>query len=132
MNRERKIRPGVAAPERIKTETEPSKDSVPTQNSTTDASNGQFRIADFLSTGRENALRIRDLETITKLDSRTIRSMIQQERLGGVRIISDNHHGYWIAKDPAEVRLFSRSMRHRAKEIMRTVAAIEQAKLDFD
>lgn len=96
-------------------------------NHTTSTPQAQAKIADLLLPGRENAIPRRDLEAITGLDGRTIRLMIERERRRGTLILSDNHHGYFLADDPAEAQRFARSMRHRAGEILRTAEAIEQA-----
>ena len=96
-------------------------------NHTTPIPQAQAKIADLLLPGRENAIPRRDLEAITGLNGRTIRLMIERERRRGTLILSDNHHGYFLADDPAEAQRFARPMRHRAGEILRTAEAIEQA-----
>lgn len=88
---------------------------------------GQVRIADLLSPGQENAVPLRHLVKLTERDGRTVRLMIERERRSGALIISDNQNGYWMAADPAEAKMFARSMRHRAGEIIRTARAIEVA-----
>lgn len=83
-------------------------------------------ISDFLPHERENALKLRDLKELFSKDSRTIRSLIQRERLY-VPILSDNSSGYWVSDDEAEVEQFTRSMRHRARQIWATAAHVEKA-----
>ena len=63
---------------------------------------------------------------MTGLDHRTIRAQIEQERRAGALIVADNKSGYWVTDDPAEAQRFARSMKHRAKEILRTARAIER------
>lgn len=87
----------------------------------------QVRISDYLGIGPESALTIRDLEHLTGRKSREIRKQIEQERRCGELIISDNQHGYFLTDDPGEAKRFSRSMCHRAREIMRTAVAVESA-----
>lgn len=70
---------------------------------------------------------IHDLERITGRKGREIRKQIEQERRRGELIISDNQHGYFLTDDPGEAKRFSRSMCHRAREIMRTAVAVESA-----
>lgn len=84
-------------------------------------------ISRLLSHGRENAVPLRHLTTMTKLDGRTVRSMIAAERLAGVPILSDNSTGYYLPGDDAEKVRFIRSMKHRAKEIERAAEAIEKS-----
>lgn len=86
----------------------------------------QLKIADYLGHSEENALTITDLERLTGRRSREIRKDIEAERRAGILIVSDNKSGYWLTDDPAEVARFTRSMRHRAGEIMRTAQAIER------
>ena len=53
-------------------------------------------------------------------------AQIEQERRAGALIVADNKSGYWVTDDPAEAQRFARSMKHRAKEILRTARAIER------
>ena len=93
-----------------------------------DYTTGTGPISRLLSHGRENAIPLRHLTAMTKLDGRTVRAMITAERLAGVPILSDNSTGYYLPGDDAEKMQFIRSMKHRAKEIERAAEAIEKAK----
>lgn len=86
-----------------------------------------MRIADLLSHGQQNAVPLRDLASMTGLDGRAVRLMIQAERLSGVPILADNSTGYYLPDSEGERERFVRSMRHRAGEIMRAAEAIEKA-----
>ncbi len=86
----------------------------------------QLKIADLLNCGQENAVLLRQLTNLTGLDGRTVRQMIQAERLAGTQIISDNTSGYYMPANDEERLRFVRSMRHRAAEIERTAAALEK------
>ena len=97
---------------------------IPQDDYTTDAG----PISRLLSHGRENAIPLRHLTAMTKLDGRTVRAMITAERLAGVPILSDNSTGYYLPGDDAEKVQFIRSMKHRAQEIERAAEAIEKAK----
>ena len=88
---------------------------------------GQRKIADLLSYGQENAVPLRHLEKMANMPGRVVRRMIEAERRAGTVIASDNQHGYWLTDDPAEAERFSRSMEHRAREILRTARAIKEA-----
>ena len=96
---------------------------IPQDDYTTDAG----PISRLLSHGRENAIPLRHLTAMTKLDGRTVRAMIAEERLAGVPILADNSTGYYLPGDDAEKAQFIRSMKHRAKEIERAAEAIERA-----
>lgn len=87
----------------------------------------QGGIAELLSPGRENAISRRDLETMTGLNGRTVRLMIQKERLARAPILADNSTGYFLPESEDERAAFVRSMRHRAGEILRTAEAVEGA-----
>ena len=52
--------------------------------------------------------------------------MIAQERREGIPIVSDNANGYYIAENQTERENFCRSMRHRAKEIMKAADAVAE------
>ena len=96
---------------------------IPQDDYTTDAG----PIPRLLSHGRENAIPLRHLTAMTKLDGRAVRAMIAAERLAGVPILADNSTGYYLPGDDAEKLQFSRSMKHRAKEIERAAEAIEKS-----
>ena len=95
---------------------------------TTTAAGRQRKVSDFLSHGRENAVPLRHLKKMMETDGRTVRLMIQQERLSGTPICADNLTGYYLPATEEERTTCVRSMRHRAGEIMRTARAIERAK----
>lgn len=90
----------------------------------------QIQIKDFLLAGAENAVPRRHLRQIIGLSDRELRRRIEQERRNGTAICSDNLSGYYIAANEAERRRFINSMLHRAAEIAKTAAAIEEAELD--
>lgn len=96
---------------------------IPQDDYTTDAG----PISRLLSHGRENAIPLRHITAMTKLDGRAVRAMIAAERLAGVPILSDNSTGYYLPGDDAEKLQFIRSMKHRAKEIERAAEAIEKS-----
>lgn len=93
-----------------------------------DYTTGTGPISRLLSHGRANAVPLRHLTAMTKLDGRTVRAMIAAERLAGTPILSDNSTGYYLPGDDAEKVKFIRSMRHRAREIERAAEAIEKAR----
>lgn len=86
----------------------------------------QFEIADLLSYGPENGLRLSELVSLTGWKGRDVRRMIQAERLGGVPILSDNEHGYYLPSSEADLAACVRSLRGRAKEILEVADAIER------
>ncbi len=81
-------------------------------------------ISRFLAQGQENAVSLRQLEALTGYDGRTVRLMIQRERLKGTPILADNQSGYYLPATPEEKDRCVRSMRHRAMEILRTAEAV--------
>ena len=101
-----------------------------TKDSTTPAAERQpLLISDLLLHGEENALPMKCLKVLTGLDSRTIRLMIQQERLSGVPICANNRTGYYLPGSDQERAECVKSMRHRSAEIARTADAIERAEV---
>ena len=101
--------------------------SIPISDCTTAAAGRQRKVSELLNRGRENAVPLRHLKKLMETDGRTVRLMIQQERLSGIPICADNLTGYYLPANEAEKAAFVRSMRHRAGEIMKTAKAIEQA-----
>lgn len=91
-----------------------------------------MKISDFLSCGAENGVGLRDLANVTQKPERAVRQQIQQERLSGVPILSDNTSGYFLPGNDAEIVRCVRSLRHRAREIGRVADAIEKAGEHYD
>lgn len=83
-------------------------------------------IESLLPHSAENGLTLKDLVRLTQWPERAIRKEIEAERRAGVLIISDNCNGYWLTDDPGEAQRFVRSMKHRAREILRTARAVER------
>ena len=96
-------------------------------NSHNDSTTWDGPISRLLSHGRENAVPLRHLTAMTKLDGRTVRAMIAEERLAGAPILADNSTGYFLPASEDEKAQFIRSMKHRAKEIERAAEAIEKS-----
>ncbi len=102
--------------------------AAPTTNSIRSSGKRQaLRIADFLEAGEGNARSMKYLKDILHRNSRTIRARIEAERRRGIPILSNNQTGYYWAADLSEIERFTRSMRHRANEILRTVQDIKEA-----
>lgn len=97
-----------------------------TDDTTPAAENQPFRVSDLLLHGQGNALPMRHLKELTGMDSRTIRLMIQQERLSGTPICANNKTGYYLPGSDQERSECVKSMRHRSAEIARTADAIER------
>lgn len=95
---------------------------------TTIASSGQaLKISGLLSHGAENGVTLRHLEKLTDLPGREVRRQIERERRRGIPILSDNMSGYFLPSSEDEKARCVRSMRGRAREILRTAQAIEEA-----
>ena len=123
-----KKRPGdVAAPLRAMDKLAFCETSPSTAQSTTAAQSGQRSIADLLGTGRESAITRRELEQLTGLDGRSVRLLIERERRVGTPILADSTNGYFLPATDDERAACVRSLRHRAREILTTARAIEQA-----
>lgn len=100
----------------------------PYGNYTTTQSGGQGTIFRLLMEGAGNGLHLQDLVRLTGEDQRTVRKLIQEERLQGIPILSDNVHGYFLPGSDYEREICVKSLRGRAQEILETAAAIEGSK----
>ena len=100
----------------------------PYGNYTTTQSGGQGTIFRLLMEGAGNGLHLQDLVRLTGEDQRTVRKLIQEERLQGIPILSDNVHGYFLPGSDYEREICVKSLRGRAREILETAAAIEGSK----
>ncbi len=124
----KETRSSVAAPGRDMGTAAFDTATAPTTNSTRSSGKRQaLRIADFLDAGEENTHSMRYLQDLLHRDSRTIRILIERERRQGIPILSNCKSGYYLAADLGEIERFTRSMRHRVGEIIKTVRAIERA-----
>ena len=126
MNTKEKAPTSAATLAEAAAETTVCRASIPIFDCTTAAEGRQRKVSDFLSHGRENAVPLRHLKKMMETDGRTVRLMIQQERLSGMPICADNLPGYYLPATEEEKSACVRSMRHRAGEIMRTARAIER------
>ena len=127
MTKNENTRPGAGTPERAAGTAACGRAAISYGYLTTTATGRQRKVSDFLSHGRENAVPLRHLKKVMEADGRTVRLMIQQERLSGMPICADNLTGYYLPATEEERTACVRSMRHRAGEIMKTARAIEQA-----
>lgn len=89
-----------------------------------------MQIADFLSHGAENGVTLRHLEDLTGQDGRTVRQQIEAERRRGVPILADCKSGYFLPDGDGEKARCVKSMRGRAREILKTATAIEKGETD--
>ena len=128
MTKNENTRPGAGTPERAAETAACGRAAISYGYLTTTATGRQRKVSDFLSHGRENAVPLRHLKKVMEADGRTVRLMIQQERLSGMPICADNLTGYYLPATEGEKTTCVRSLRHRAEEIMKTARAIERAK----
>ena len=95
-------------------------------NSTKSGKSREGGISPLLMNGSENGLHLQDLVRITRQTERAVRRQIHAERRRGVPILSDNVCGYFLPSTDEERAACVRSLRHRAREILRAARAIEQ------
>ena len=127
MKTTKNARPGAGTPERATTETAAFGGAAISCNHSTPAAAGRpIKISDMLSYGRENAVPLRHLTAVLQMDDRSVRLKIEQERRSGIPICADNTTGYYLPSTADEKAACVRSMRHRAKEIIKTARAIER------
>lgn len=126
MSKNKNTRPIVAATERAEGTAAFGRAAISCLKSNTAEIDRQLKIADLLCRGQGNAVPLRNLESMTGLDGRTIRAMIAAERRAGIAVLSDNATGYYLPANEEEKARFVRSMRHRAKEILLAADAVER------
>ena len=113
-----------------KVETGPASQAGPhlhIQSTTLGPAGQVVHIAVFLSYGPENGITLRHLEKLSDLPGREVRRQIERERRRGIPILSDNMSGYFLPSSEDEKARCVRSMKGRAREILRTAWAIEGA-----
>ena len=127
MSRHKKSRPSAGTPGRqAETGTCDRASTSNAQHITREREKQPGIIERLLSPGAENGLPLRHLVKLTGLPARQVRQLIQAERLQGAPILADNHSGYFLPGSPRDVEEFARSMRHRAKEIIRAANAVQR------
>lgn len=127
MIKKKGTRPGAGTPRRAM-EAGTGQTTTSAFDFTTLAPMGQgVHIADLLSHGAENGTSTRELMGLLGVPERTVRKMIQMERLAGVPILSNTLDGYYLPTNNAEVVSCVRSLRHRGQEILRAANAISKA-----
>lgn len=130
MSEKEKARPSAATLERASETANFEQMTIPCDNHITPPAGRQLHVADFLMVGEENAVQLQYLKTVMQLDGRSVRQLIQHERLQGAPILSSSAAGtggYYLAATPAEIHGFARSMRARAREIEKVAQAVENA-----
>ena len=89
-----------------------------------------MKVADFLSTGQQNAVPLKHLKDLLHLDGRTVRLMIRAERLSGTPICEDSQSGYYLPRSTNERDLCAKRLRHRAAQIIKVADAIAAATIE--
>ena len=85
----------------------------------------QGPITSLLPSGAERAVSLRRLSDMTGLSMREVRRAIQRERLNGVPIC-EHGAGYFLAGNDEERSRWVRSMRGRARQILKAARAVEK------
>jgi hypothetical protein len=88
----------------------------------------KFSITDYLATGKENARTAREIaDEIGIRATRPVTQAIERARRKGLPIcaaVSGDYLGYYLTKDPAELKRYCSQLQHRAGEILTTSAAM--------
>lgn len=124
MTTKEKARPAVGAAEQAE-KAILAGTNLSQNNFTTHAKKRQGKIERLLSHGRENAIPLQHLVSLTGLPARQVRHMIQAERLQGAPILADSQNGYYLPGSQQDIEKFYRSMLHRAAEITRVATAVK-------
>lgn len=87
---------------------------------------GAQGLASLLRPGPDNAVTVGRIAALWDCDARAVTMALYNARRLGTPICSGTS-GLYLPRDEADVRLCVRSMRHRAKEITRSAAALARA-----
>ena len=98
---------------------------LPEKKHSTGGTEKQSLIASLLPSGSERAVSLRRLADIAGLSTREVRRAIQRERLLGFPIC-ELGRGYFLAENEEERRRWVRSMRGRARQILKAARAVER------
>lgn len=79
----------------------------------------------FSMTDRNHRVKRAELCAYLGISDRHLRVAIQKKRASGVRILSDNHSGYWLATTQAEYDDYSRREWRRIATEMETLRRMD-------
>ena len=96
------------------------------ENHSITRSPGAQGLAALLRCGPENAVTVGRIAELWGCDPRQVTQALYNARRLGSPICSDTR-GLYLPRDETDVRLCVRSMRHRAREIARSAAALGRA-----
>ena len=100
----------------------------PCTDYTSKALTTQSLVCALLHPGADQAVTLDYLAAALQMEKRSVRRLIQRERLRGVPILSTSASaGYYLPATPADVAAFRRSMQSRAREITRVIRALKGA-----
>jgi hypothetical protein len=86
-------------------------------------------ITELLNVGAENARTGKELASILGCDLRDITATIERERRKGKPICagSGENPGYYLAADAEELEQYCGRLKHRAKELYKTLGALQNS-----
>lgn len=90
-------------------------------------SEGEAKVLETLKKGKCTRKRLREE---TRLCDRGVRLSIERLRRRGIRIISSNSGGYWIAKSDKEYSRYRHEYIGRAYRMLKTVASMDNVSVD--
>lgn len=85
-----------------------------------------MNIADYIPTGKINAIKSKELEHMTGIDSSNIRKSINDLRSNGVPICS-SQRGYYIAESNKEILSTISQLNHRIYMMIRAKEGMRKA-----
>ena len=88
-----------------------------------------MKVFDSLCYGKENAIPSKALAKALGFQSvRDLQKQIERERAAGAVILSDSHGaGYYLSKDPVELRRFTQTLNARAINTLRAAESAQRA-----
>ncbi len=89
-----------------------------------------MKIADYLPTGKQNAVPSKELADLLGFDTvRELQKAIERERQAGAVILSTctDGGGYFLPADESEIKEFIRTLSNRAKHTRRSMESAQDA-----
>lgn len=85
-------------------------------------------VSEYLQTGAENAITVKELCSILHVNGRQLRRMVRSERLEGMPILSavgeDYRHGYYLPSEAADYVRTIRRLRKQEKALSKARRAL--------
>lgn len=80
----------------------------------------------LLGEGMDNSIHVREICKLTGLSDRAVRKAIETIRRGGVVVVTDQMHGYWLPETQDDLSRYIRQEERRGRSTFYTLKGARQ------